>query len=121
MIQKKQFAGGLLGLVISITLQATSAATDASATSRLMSEAELATHTATMAALEGQAREDYRNAQYEQLKKRALERGFELPGRPALGRSSSEPGNGKPCTGGGRCDRDGCSGRGRSTPCRDAG
>jgi len=82
MIQKQQFAGGLLALVIAITLQSTCAASDAPATSWLMSEAELATHRATMAALEGRAREDYRNAQYEQLKKRALARGFELPADP---------------------------------------
>ena len=65
MIQKMQFAG-IVALGISIALQVnTSAATEAQAESWLMSEAELANHRATMAILEGQAREDYRNAQYE--------------------------------------------------------
>jgi hypothetical protein len=98
MIQKKHFAGGLLGLVISITLQTTSAATEAPATSWLMSEAELAAHRATMATLEGQAREDYRNAQYEQLKRRALERGFSLPADPPWAKMAASPGPANPAT-----------------------
>ena len=98
MIQKKHFAGGLLGLVVSITLQAASAATEAPATSWLMSEAELATHRATMAALEGQAREDYRNAQYEQLKRRALERGFSLPADPPWATAAASPEPATPST-----------------------
>jgi hypothetical protein len=98
MIQKKHLASGLLGLVISITLQTTSAATEAPATSWLMSEAELAAHRATMATLEGQAREDYRNAQYEQLKQRALERGFSLPADPPWAKAAASPGPANPAT-----------------------
>ena len=83
MIQQKHFAGGLLALGISIALQTgVSAATDTPSNSWLMSDAEVAAHTAAMARLEGPARDEYRNAQYEQLKRRAQEHGFELPADP---------------------------------------
>ena len=83
MIQQKQYVGGLLALGISIALQANvSAATEAPAASWLMSDWEVTAHKATMAKLEGQAREDYRNAQYERLRQRALQQGFELPADP---------------------------------------
>ena len=92
MIQQKQFAGGLLALGISIALQASvSAATDTPSTSWLMSEAEMAAHKAAMARLEGQARDEYRNAQYEQLKQRAQEHGFKLPEHPPWTQQASNP------------------------------
>lgn len=92
MIQQKQLAGGLLALGISIALQASvSAATDTPSTSWLMSEAEVNAHTAAMARLEGQARDDYRNAQYEQLKKRAQEHGFKLPADPPWANTANNP------------------------------
>lgn len=92
MIQQKQFVGGLLALGISIALQASaSVVTDAPPTTLLMSEAEVNAHTAAMAKLEGQAREDYRNAQYEQLKKRAREQGFELPEKPPWTTAATPP------------------------------
>lgn len=89
MIQKKQFAGGIFALGMVIAVQATSAATDASSTSWLMSETELAAHRATMATLEGPARDAYRNSQYEQLKQRALERGYKLPADPPWAATTS--------------------------------
>ena len=79
----KQFTGGLLALCVSIGLQANAlAATDAPADFRIMNPAEVTAHSAAMGSLQGAAREDYRNAQYQQLKKRALERGFRLPADP---------------------------------------
>ena len=92
MIQQKQLAGGLLALGISIALQANvSAATDTPSTSWLMSEAEVAAHTAAMAKLEGAARDEYRNAQYEQLKQRAQVQGFKLPADPPWSKEAVNP------------------------------
>lgn len=79
----KQFTGGLLALCVSIGLQTNAlAATDAPTDFRIMNPAEVTAHSAAMGSLQGTAREDYRNAQYQQLKKRALERGFKLPADP---------------------------------------
>mgnify|MGYP001821696568 CR=1 FL=1 len=50
--------------------------------SALMSDAEIAVHTAKMAELEGQAREDYRNAQYQVLVQRAKAQGYDMPATP---------------------------------------
>lgn len=83
MNQKHPYASGLLALGISFALQTTAlASADAPSASPLMSEAEIAAHKSSMAALEGRARDEYRDAQYEQLKRRAREQGFSLPDQP---------------------------------------
>lgn len=58
---------------------------------RIMTEQEIAEHKAKMASLAGTAREEYRNAQYEMLKKRALAQGYQLPDVPPWGRTEVLP------------------------------
>ncbi len=48
----------------------------------LMTESEIAAHTATMQVLQGAAREAYRDEQYERLRQRAREHGFLMPEVP---------------------------------------
>ena len=47
-----------------------------------MSDQEADSYRMAMQALDGQAREDYRNAQYEKLRQRALENGYRMPVTP---------------------------------------
>lgn len=49
---------------------------------RLMTESEIAAHTATMQVLQGAARDAYRDEQYEHLRQRAREHGFLMPEVP---------------------------------------
>ena len=89
-----KFTGGLLALCVSIGLQTNApAATDVPGDFSIMSPAEVAAHSAAMKSLQGAAREDYRNAQYQQLKKRALERGFKLPADPPWAASTTAAGS----------------------------
>lgn len=83
MTQLKHPGAGLLALLTSLALQGgAAAATDAAAAFRILSEQEIAAHTAVMNSLQGTARDEYRNAQYEHLRTRALENGFRLPPSP---------------------------------------
>jgi hypothetical protein len=68
-------------LLLSMTVQATPT-TDTASTFRIMSEQEMASHEMTMQVLQGQAREDYRNAQYAKLRQRAFENGYSMPATP---------------------------------------
>jgi len=80
MTQLKHFSAGLMALGISLALQGgAAAATDAAPAFRILSDEEIAAHSAVMNSLQGEARDAYRNAQYEQLKQRALDNGFRLP------------------------------------------
>ena len=56
----------------------------------LMSDEEIARHTAKMAQLEGQEREDYRNAQYQMLVQRAKQQGYDMPATPPW-QTAAEP------------------------------
>ena len=86
MTQLQQFTGGLLALGISLALYTgPSGASDTSPGFSIMSDAEVATHSAAMSALQGKSRDDYRNAQYEQLRSRALENGYRMPATPPWG------------------------------------
>ena len=58
---------------------------------RIMTDAEIAEHKRIMQGLNGTAREDYRNAQYEQLKQRAQAQGYLLPDTPPWGRTEVVP------------------------------
>ena len=79
MTNLKQLLGGLVGLGIIVVAPAR--ATEAPAF-RIMNDQEIAAHTAAMANLQGTARDDYRNAQYEQLKIRAQKQGYRMPPSP---------------------------------------
>ena len=57
----------------------------------IMSDHEIAEHQATMASLQGTAREEYRNAQYEKLKQRAQAQGYQLPDTPPWGNTEVVP------------------------------
>jgi len=83
MTQLKHFSAGLMALGVSLALQGgAAAATDAAPAFRILSDEEMAAHSAIMNSLQGEARDQYRNAQYEQLKQRALDNGFRLPATP---------------------------------------
>jgi len=83
MTQFKHFGARLAALGVSLALQGVAlAGTDTPPTFRILSDQEVAAHTAMMNTLQGKAREEYRNAQYEQLKKRAMENGFRMPSTP---------------------------------------
>lgn len=83
MSQSKQLMAGLLALGASFSLPvAVSADESTDAPFKIMNAGEVATHTAAMKALEGAAREDYRNAQYAQLKERAARNGYLMPDEP---------------------------------------
>jgi len=83
MTQLKHFSAGLMALGISLALQGgAAAATDTAPAFRILSDEEIAAHSAIMNSLQGEARDEYRNAQYEQLKQRALDNGFRLPATP---------------------------------------
>ena len=81
MTHHKHLTGSLLALGICIALPPVTAA-DTSPGFRIMTPEEVATHSAAMSALQGEAREAYRNAHYEQLKARAVENGFSMPPAP---------------------------------------
>ena len=68
MTNPKQLLAAFVGLGI---ILAGSCARDRGTGLRIMNDQEIAAHTAAMANLQGTARDDYRNAQYEQLKIRA--------------------------------------------------
>lgn len=57
----------------------------------IMTKQEIAQHKAKMAKLAGTAREEYRNAQYALLKKRAMAQGYQLPDVPPWGRTDVLP------------------------------
>ncbi|MGR8922082.1 MAG: hypothetical protein ACU85V_20890, partial [Gammaproteobacteria bacterium] len=95
MSQSKQMLAGLLALGVSSSLPfLANAGESTDMPFRIMNAGEIATHTAAMKALEGAAREDYRNAQYAQLKERAARNGYRLPDAPpwanAAGAESGE-------------------------------
>ncbi len=58
---------------------------------RIMSDQEIAEHKAKMTSLQGSAREEYRNAQYEKLKQRARAQGYQLPETPPWGSAEAIP------------------------------
>ena len=58
---------------------------------QIMTPAEVAEHQARMAALSGEAREAYRDAQYAKLRERAQAQGFELPETPPWSHSETPP------------------------------
>ncbi len=70
-----------LGLMLAFQVN-TAAATESPGAFRIMSAEEVTAHSAAMNTLRGSAREDYRNAQYEQLRQRALEQGYGMPPAP---------------------------------------
>jgi hypothetical protein len=83
MSQSKQMLAGLLALGASFSLPLLANAGESTDTPfKIMNAGEVATHTAAMKALEGAAREDYRNALYAQLKERAARNGYRLPDAP---------------------------------------
>ncbi|MGB5742678.1 MAG: hypothetical protein WBM65_09715, partial [Sedimenticolaceae bacterium] len=49
---------------------------------RVMSDDEVATHSVAMKALQGPARDEYRNFYYQELRRRAQENGYWMPARP---------------------------------------
>jgi hypothetical protein len=83
MSQLLQVTGNLVAVGIALASLPEAFATDnGSPGYQLMNESEIAAHTATMQVLQGTAREDYRDAQYERLKQRALDHGFLMPDIP---------------------------------------
>jgi hypothetical protein len=83
MSQLLKVTGSLAAVGMGLASYSVASATDgASSTYQLMSDSEIAAHTATMQVLQGAAREEYRDAQYERLKQRALEHGFLMPDVP---------------------------------------
>ncbi|MCP5300400.1 MAG: hypothetical protein H6959_06110 [Chromatiaceae bacterium] len=81
MTQRISFSGNL---IVAATLVCASAfAGDATTSSyRIMTDDEVAAHRQTMQMLSGQARDDYRNAQYAHLRQRALDNGYRMPASP---------------------------------------
>ena len=55
----------------------------------LMTSEEIAAHNAAMSTLQGSARDDYRNAEYEKLRQRALERGYTMSATPPWSETAS--------------------------------
>lgn len=104
MTQLKHFGSGLLALGISLALQSGVAA-DTQPGFRIMSDQEVATHATTMSALQGEARDSYRNAQYEQLRLRALQNGYQMPASPPWAAQNSPAPTAAAATGsGGQAD-----------------
>lgn len=83
----KQYAGGLLGLWLAMPV---AAGNDPSSGFRIMSNEEVATHTAIMAALQEGPRREYRDAQYAQLRQRAQQQGYTMPETPPWAVSSTD-------------------------------
>ena len=68
MSQLLQVTGNLVAVCIALASLPQAFATDnGSSGYQLMNESEIAAHTATMQVLQGTAREEYRDAQYERL------------------------------------------------------
>lgn len=83
MSQSKPLKAGLVALATAFGLPGMVGAGEAAdAPFRIMNAGEIATHTAAMKALEGSAREDYRNSQYAQLRERAAQYGYRMPEMP---------------------------------------
>ncbi len=83
MSQLLQVTASLVAVGVALASFPEAFATDSGASGyRLMNESEIAAHTATVQVLQGAAREEYRDAQYERLKQRALEHGFLMPDIP---------------------------------------
>ena len=83
MTQCSQFAVGLLTLAAALVpATGIQAASDPAPVFRIMSDDEIAAHSTVMQNLHGQAREEYRNAQYAQLRQRALDNGYRMPADP---------------------------------------
>ena len=92
MTQRTQLLACAAALAIAfVTQTGSAAAADATSDFRIMSDKEADSYRMAMQALEGQAREDYRNAQYEKLRQRALESGFRMPVTPPWAVSSDTP------------------------------
>ena len=84
--------GTLLTLAIASAMATGIAAAEGpSTTFRIMSDEEMAAHRMTMQALSGEAREEYRNAQYAQLRRRALDNGYRMPETPPWQAEASAP------------------------------
>ena len=81
MTQHKRFTTGLATIGLIIGTQA-AMANPAEPAFRIMSDEEIATHSEAMRSLQGAARDDYRNAQYDLLRQRALEQGYAMPATP---------------------------------------
>lgn len=79
-----------LNLLFTIFLFSAPLLTAQASTSALMSDDEIARHSAKMAQLEGQEREDYRNAQYQMLVQRAKQQGYDMPATPPW-QAATEP------------------------------
>lgn len=71
-----------LNLLLSLFFFSTPLLSAQASSAALMSDEEIARHTAKMAQLEGQEREDYRNAQYQMLVQRAKQQGYDMPATP---------------------------------------
>mgnify|MGYP001546543359 CR=1 FL=1 len=83
MTHRKHLTGGLIAIGISMGLSSVlSAAPEAPANFRIMSEKEVADHTAVMDSLQGSAREEYRNTHYRELQERARRQGYLMPTQP---------------------------------------
>ena len=83
MSQLLHLTGSLVTVGIALAQFPEAFATDSEPSGyQLMNESEIAAHTATMQVLQGTAREEYRDAQYERLKQRALDHGFLMPDIP---------------------------------------
>lgn len=88
MTQHKRFTTGLAIIGLIIGTQA-AMANPAEPAFRIMSDEEIATHSEAMRSLQGAARDDYRNAQYDLLRQRALEQGYAMPATPPWGDARS--------------------------------
>ena len=88
MTQHKRFTTGLVIIGLIIGTQA-AMANPAEPAFRIMSDEEIATHSEAMRSLQGAARDDYRNAQYDLLRQRALEQGYAMPATPPWGDATS--------------------------------
>ena len=83
MTQRTQLFASVVALAVAFVVQTGgAAAADAAPGFRIMSDQEADSYRMAMQALDGQAREDYRNAQYEKLRQRALENGYRMPVTP---------------------------------------
>ncbi len=88
MTQRKRFTTGLVAIGLTIGVQVATANPSEPAF-RIMSDDEIATHSEAMRSLQGSARDDYRNAQYDLLRQRALEQGYAMPATPPWGNATS--------------------------------
>lgn len=78
-LSTRRFSPNLMFILLFAGVTSVSAQTEPFA---ILTDDEIASHTATMAGLEGQAKEDYRNAQYQMLQQRAAKQGYAMPDTP---------------------------------------